>query len=227
MKIFFAVIALAASCLAQTPTDIAASGATKILPGTVIPVELTKSLDAKKAKAGDKIEAKTSVDLLSQGKIVIARNSKIEGHVVSAKPHTKDSPDSQLTIAFDRITMKGGGEFPLSASIQAIAPPVIMDNGAPGAPMASGGPPPGQQSGNVGSASAPSTARNSAGQMPSMSAPEAGPSTGQGGVLTSTAQGAINMKGVTLTGAKDNNVISSGTQNVKLDGGTQLNLRVE
>jgi hypothetical protein len=227
MKTFIIVFALATGCFAQTPTEAPTSGATKILPGTVIPAELTKSLDAKKAKAGDKIEAKTSVDLLSQGKIVIARNSKIEGHVVNAKPHTKESPDSQLVIAFDRITMKSGGEFPLPASVQAIAPPVMIDNNAPGTPMASGGAPPGQQSGNVGSANAPSTARNSAGQMPPMSAPDTGAPTGQGGVLASTAQGAVNMKGVTLTSAKDNNVISSSTQNVKLDGGTQLLLRVE
>jgi hypothetical protein len=227
MKIFLVVLALAACCLAQTSGEVPAPEAAKILPGSVIPAELTKSLDAKKAKPGDKVEAKTSMDMLSAGKIIIARNSKIEGHVVSAKPHTKDSPDSQLGIAFDRIIMKVGGEFPLPVSVQAIAPPVMIDNNAPGTPAPIGAAPPGQQSGNIGSASAPSTARSNAGQVPSMAAPEAGPTTGQGGVLTSEAHGAVGMKGVTLAGAKDNNVISSSTQNVKLDGGTQLMLRVE
>jgi hypothetical protein len=227
MKIFLIIFALAASGFAQTPEAAPAPGATRILPGTVIPAELTKSLDAKKAKPGDRIEAKTSMDMLSGGKIIIARNSRIEGHVVTAKPRTKESPDSQLGIAFDRILMKSGGEFPLQASVQAIAPPVMIDNNAPGTPAPIGSAPPSQQPGNMGSANAPSTARSSADQVPSMSAPEAGAPTGQGGVLSSAAQGAVGMKGATLTSAKEANVISSGTQNVKLDGGTQLMLRVE
>ena len=45
--------------------------------GTVIPVELSKSVDSKKAKAGDKIEAKIPMDLLSHGKIVIPKNTKV------------------------------------------------------------------------------------------------------------------------------------------------------
>src|SRR5258705_90091 len=53
--------------------------------GTVIPVELAKSVDSKKAKAGDKIEAKIPMDLLSHGKIVIPKNTKVIGHVTEAK----------------------------------------------------------------------------------------------------------------------------------------------
>ena len=54
------------------PSNSAASKQTPapngIAPGTVIPVELSKSLDSKKSKANDKIEAKISMDVLSHGR---------------------------------------------------------------------------------------------------------------------------------------------------------------
>ena len=228
---FLTIIGLAAGCFAQTPASPAQPGAAKILPGTVIPAELSKSLDAKKAKPGDKIEAKTTMDMLSQGKIVIPRNSKIEGHVTSAKPHTKESPESELGIAFDRIRMKNAGELPMQAAIQAIAPPVRIDNAASATAAPVGSAPTTQQSGstgsgNMGSANSAGTAPSSAGQVPSMGAPDAA-SAGPSGVLPPGAKGAVDMKGATLNSAKEANVIASSSQNVHLDGGTQMMLRVE
>jgi hypothetical protein len=230
------IITLAVGCFAQTPAASVQPGPNKILPGTVIPAELSKSLDAKKAKPGDKIEAKTTMDMLSQGKVVIPRNSKIEGHVTSAKPHSKESPESELGIAFDRIVMKKEGELPMQAAIQAIAPPVRMDNAAAATAAPTGSAPTSQPSGNtgsgnmgpgnMGSANSAGTAPSSAGQSPSMGVPEAA-SAGPSGVLTPEAKGAVDMKGATLTSAKEANVIASSGQNVKLDGGTQLMLRVE
>jgi hypothetical protein len=232
---FLTVMALAAGCFAQTAAAPPQPGP-KILPGTVIPAELSKSLDAKKAKPGDKIEAKTTMDMLSQGKVVIPKNSKIEGHVTSAKPHTKESPESELGIAFDRIVMKKAGEVPMQAAIQAIAPPVRMDNAAAATAAPMGSAPPAQPSGNAGSgnmgsgntgsANSPGTASSSAGQTPAMGAPDAA-SPGPSGILAPGAKGAVDMKGASLTSAKEANVIASSSQNVKLDGGTQMMLRVE
>lgn len=230
-----AIATVAASGFAQTAAAPAQAAPSKILPGTVIPAELSKSLNAKKAKPGDKIEAKTTMDMLSQGKVVIPRNSKIEGHVTSAKPHTKESPESELGIAFDRLITKKEGEVPMQAAIQAIAPPVRMDNPAaaaepmgsaptsqPSANTASGNPGPG----NIGSANSAGTAPSSVGQAPSMGAPDTA-SAGPRGVLAPGAQGAVGMKGATLKSAKEANVIASSSENVKLDGGTQMILRVE
>src|SRR5438552_1057069 len=149
--IFLIVVILAASCFAQTPADSSSQELTKILPGILIPAELSKSIDAKKAKVGDKIEMKITMDLLSAGKIVIPRDSKIEAHVTNAKPHTKDSPDSELGIAFDRIFIKNGKDLPIQAAIQAIAPPLVNNFGAFQTPAGVGSAPPGQQSKNVGS----------------------------------------------------------------------------
>jgi hypothetical protein len=225
--LFLTVVALVAGCFAQTPTASSDETLTKILPGILIPTELSKSLDAKKAKAGDKIEVKITMDLLSNGQIVIPRNSKIEGHVTSAKPHTKDSPDSTLGIAFDRIFIKNGKELPMQAAIQAIAPPLIMNNNAPGTPAAIGSAPPGQQSSNVGSGDAAGTALSSAQQIPSMTAPAPVNATSSNGGLTSESRGAVGMKGVAVNSTKEANLITSSSQNVHLDGGMQLMLRTE
>ncbi len=133
-----AVVVIAAAAAAQSasaPSSAVQRGATQdsatqaqssnqFPAGTIIPAELSKAVDAKKAKAGDKIEAKTPVDLLSHGKIVIPKNTKIIGHVTEAKAHSKQSPDSMVGIAFDRISMKDGREVPIQAAVQAIARPL-------------------------------------------------------------------------------------------------------
>lgn len=229
MKIFvilLTVLILTAGCLAQAPADSSNGELTKILPGILIPAELSKSLDAKKAKVGDKIEIKITMDLLSEGKIVIPRDSKIEAHVASAKPHTKDSPGSELGIAFDRIFIKNGKDLPIQAVIQAIAPPLINNIGAFQTPAGVGSAPPGQQSKNVGSGDAPATALSSAPQIPSMSGPSAASApAGPSGMLTSESHGAVGMKGTVINNTKEANVITSTTQNVHLDGETQLMLR--
>ncbi len=108
------------------PAPTAASPAAAVInwPRDVISVELAKSLDARKIKANDKIEAKTVMDLLSHGQIVIPRNTKIIGHVTEAKAHSKQSPDSMVGISFDHVLMKDGRELPLQASVQAVARPL-------------------------------------------------------------------------------------------------------
>ena len=136
LLLVFLVIAVAGTCAAQgnpaasTPAQPAttpvpdsstpAASASQFPTGTIIPIELTKSVDAKKAKVGDKIEARIPSDLLSHGKVVIPRDSKIFGHVTDVKAHTKESPDSKVGLAFDRMQVKKGGEVPLQVTVQAV-----------------------------------------------------------------------------------------------------------
>jgi len=221
------VIVLTAGSVAQTPTSSGGEELTQMLPGMLIPADLSKSLDSKKAKVGDKVELKTSMDMLSNGKIVIPRDSKIEAHVTSAKAHSKDAPGSELGIAFDRIFIKDGRELPMKAVVQAIAPPIIVHNDPFGAPAGVGTPPPGQDSKNVGSSDAPGTALSTTSQIPSMSGPRVSSSAGASNVLTSASQGAVGMKNTTLNTAQEANKITSSTQNVHLDGGTQFMLKTE
>src|SRR5437899_6010893 len=103
---------------AQTPAT------TALAAGTVLSVELSKPLDAKKLKVNDKFEARTVMDLLSHGQIIIPRNTKVIGHVTEAKAHSKESPDSVLGITFERAVMKDGRELPLQVAVQAMARPL-------------------------------------------------------------------------------------------------------
>jgi hypothetical protein len=224
---------------AQTPAAPAQSPA--FAPNTVIPIELSKSLDAKKLKVGDPVEAKTSADLLNQGQVILARDSKVLGHVTSVKAHTKESADSNIAIAFDHITTKDGHELPLQASIQAVGPP-IYSLSATGSPMDSGG----MQSPNppmgAGSSGGSSSGGSMGGAHPSMggassSQPSAYPagvpgagssSTGSSAhALSPSSEGVIGLKDLALSASPQASVVSSSSKNVHLDSGTQMLLKIQ
>jgi hypothetical protein len=208
----------------------------------VIPAQLSKSLDAKKVKPGDKVEAKTTMDLLSHGQVVIPRDAKVTGHVTEAKPHSKESPESSVGLTFDRITPKDGREVPMHSSVQAIGKSLSAFAGAGGEPVGAGAPGmPSSNSqdsrGSMGgtsrsntSSSSPSSnssaypSSNSSGQMPSGTATSSGPS---GPVLDPHSQGVVGLKDLQLSSTDLASVISSNRNNVHLDSGTQLVLKTQ
>jgi len=89
---------------------------------TILYLELSKTLDAKKAKVGDPVSAVLLTDVLSHGKIVVHRDSKVVGHVTEAQPHSKDTPESRLGIVFDKIIAKGGQEIPFVSVLMSLSP---------------------------------------------------------------------------------------------------------
>jgi hypothetical protein len=204
-RIFFVPLALIlfeGMSLAQaTP----AQASTRIASGTIISAELSKSVDAKKVKVGDKIEAKTAVDLLSNGQVIIPRGSKIVGRVTDAKVRSKDSKDSMVGIVFDRMSMKDGGELTIQAAVQAIGRPA--ENASNYSPMAAG---------PIGS---------SGGSMPSGVAGQ--PSDSSGSSLNSSSQGVVGLRGLSLSSSGQASVVSSSNENVHLESGTQLILRIQ
>jgi hypothetical protein len=204
-RIFLASLALILSAGMFLVPAAPSQAATKILPGTIIFAELSKTVDAKKVKAGDKIEAKTAVDLLSDGQVVIPKGSKITGHISDAKARSKDSKDSMIGIVFDQLSTKDGGELAIQVAIQAIGRPV--ENGSSSAPTA-GGP-----IGSYGSS------------MPSGSPAQSSGSSE--GALNPSSQGVIGLRGLALSTSGPASVISSSSENVRLESGTQLNLRIQ
>src|SRR6266576_1787518 len=207
--------------------------------GVVIPTQLSKSVDAKKAKPGDKVEAKTTMDLLSHGQVVIPRDTKVIGHVTEAKPHSKESPESSVGLSFDRISLKDGRELPMRSSVQAIgrslnsfaSPGADTAGAAPGGMPSSGAPDThGSMGGTSGGSSRPS---GSGGSYPSSNPPQtpsgASPSAAgsPGAVLDPHSQGVIGIKGLQLNSSGQASVVSSDSNNVHLDSGTQLVLRTE
>ena len=200
--------------------------------GTILSVELSKSLDAKKTKANDRVEAKTATDLLAHGQIVVPRNTKIVGHVTESKARTKASPDSMIGITFDRMLLKDGREVPLQLAVQAIARPLQFGPGAEGNPSRTdrpaGVPMPGQRA-PLGDASTPGVPPSYPGDLAPIPDPMAPNNSSNATVvpLSPTSKGVVGMKGLSLDTSGPAAVLSSTTGNVHLDSGTQLILRVQ
>jgi hypothetical protein len=89
--------------------------------GSILYAELSKTVDAKKAKVGDPVTAVLVADVLSHGKIVVRHDSKLAGHVTEVQPRTKEAPESRLGIAFDKIISKSG-EMSFQSLLLAIRP---------------------------------------------------------------------------------------------------------
>jgi hypothetical protein len=204
-RILFAVFALIIFEGLSLAQDTTMPGKTRITPGTMISAEFPKTIDAKKVKAGDPIEAKTAVDLLSNGQVIIPQGSKISGHITEAKARNKESKDSTIGFAFDKLSMKDGSALDIQATIQAIGP--APDNGASNTSVA-GGP--------IGSAG---------GSLPGGTSGQS--SGGSGSSLNPNSQGVVGLKGLSLNTSGQASVVSSSNQNVHLEGGTQLILRIQ
>jgi hypothetical protein len=209
----------------------------RIAPGSVIPVQLTKTIDAKKAKTGDPVEAKVVQDLkAANGDLVVPKDTKVLGRVTEAQARTKEQKESQLGISFDHAVMKSRGDVQLPVSIQAViaspnsanTSPGNEPSGAPTSASNTGGGSPGNASGR-----SPSMGTGTAPQ--SSPAPDSGSPTGsQAGTaahepITGNTQGVVgisNLKLATNADAAQGSVLTSDKNNVKLESGTFLLLRV-
>ena len=220
----------ASSSLAQT-------GSTpRIAPGSVIPVQLTKSIDAKKAKTGDEIEARVTQDMKAgNGEVLVPKDTRIVGRVTEAQTRNKDQKESQIAIAFDHAVMKAGGDVALPMSIQAIISPSYFSSGNNNGSSQSAdqSSPPASAAGGM----SPSTSAGRSGGMQSQT-PQATASNAPSGEqnanntrqpITGNTQGVLGISNMTLStnpGTAQGSVVSSEKNNVKLDSGTLMLLRV-
>ncbi len=215
----------ASATKASTSADAPASG-------TLLSVELSKSLDARKAKANDRVEARTATDLLAHGRITVPRNAKIVGHVTEAKAHSKASPDSTIGITFDRLLLKDGREVPLQLTVQAVARPLQLAGPEGNTQRADRQGPtvPGQR-GPLGDASTQGVPSSYPGDLAPISDPIAPNQSRTSDAtvvpLSPTSKGVVGIKGLNLDSSGSAAVLSSSTGNVHLDSGTQLILRVQ
>jgi hypothetical protein len=101
--------------------------ASGIAGGSQMSATLERSIDARRAKPGDEVTAKTSETFTTASGVTIPRGSRIVGHVTEARPYTRGegSADggsaSQLGIVFDKAVLKDGREIPMETTIQALA----------------------------------------------------------------------------------------------------------
>lgn len=111
-----------ASANAQASASANAGGnSAQLESGTTFEAQLTKSLDAKKNKPGDRVEAKAAKDVKSNGEVVVPKNSKLIGRVTEAKARGEGQSESALGIVFEKAVTKDGREIPLNVVIQAVA----------------------------------------------------------------------------------------------------------
>jgi hypothetical protein len=225
----------------QTPPSNTTSGSRnlRIAPGSVIPVQLTKGIDAKKAKAGDEVEARVTIDLKSgNGELIVPKDTKVTGHVTEAQAHTKDQKESQIGLAFDHAVMKDGQNVSLPMSIQAIISPQALNSGnsssndsTPAASNSSTSQPiPATQPGGMGGSMSPNRAPSSSATA---SEPQGSAGNGSGNnhpspPITGNTQGVVGISDITLSAGEGNqgSVVASEKKNVKLDNGTLMLLRV-
>jgi hypothetical protein len=213
----------------------APTGEPRIAPGSVIPVQLTKTIDAKKLKTGDEIEAKITQDLKSgKGDVVLPKDTKVMGHVTEAQARNKEQKESEVGIAFDHAVMKNGGDMKLPMSIQAIiAPPSSNAGNSDAGGSASQAPSP--QGGGMPSSGGGRSAWMGGGTPSQASAPPV--ATGQSSTkteatnqpITANTQGVVGISSLRLSAAAnatEGSIVSSEKGNVKLESGTLMLLRV-
>ena len=212
-----------------------ASGAPRIAPGSIIPVQLTKSIDAKKVKTGDEVEARVTQDLKAgNGELVVPKDTKVVGHVTEVQARSKEQKESQVGIAFDHAVMKNGGDMTLPMSIQAIiAPPTLnADNNNAGGQQSAGQPASAPSGGGgrysgMGAGTPPQAPSSSTAGGQEQTSAQAGTNAHQ--PITGNTQGVVGISNLKLSmaaGATQGSVVSSEKSNVKLESGTFMLLRV-
>jgi hypothetical protein len=212
----------------------------RIAPGSVIPVQLTKTIDAKKLKPGDEVFALVTVDLKSQnGEIIVPKNTKVTGKVTEAQARNRQEKESEIGIAFDHAVTKDGADTPLPMSIQAVIARSYLTGNSdnnndssnaqsvpqamPQASPSSGGMSPGSRSPGM----QPQTPNPAAGgsEQPADSNANAHPHP----AITGQTQGVLGIQNLTLAAAPntaEGSVLTSDRNDVKLESGTLILLRV-
>jgi hypothetical protein len=201
----------------------------RLAPGSVLPAVLTKSIDAKKAQTGDEVVAKVTQDLRSNaGALIMPKDTKIVGHITEVQARSKEQKESQLAIVFDHAVLPSG-QMQMPMSIQA-----IIDLRNPGSSASSNASPDaGGSSPSLGGRPGPM-----GGGTPTASTPKAPADTGAPAStpnqprpqITGNTQGVVGIENLKLSAAPDvkqGSVVSSEKNNVKLDDGTLLLLRVQ
>jgi hypothetical protein len=208
-------------------------GAVRIAPGSVIPVQLTKSVDAKKAKPGDAVEARVTQDLkATNGEVMAPKDTKVVGRVTSAQPRSNEQKESQIGIAFDHMQVKNGDDAPIPMSIQAvIAQSALSANNTAAAESADPSPVGGMpgNGGPVGMGS-PRPQPTPGGSTSSGGWPSGGQSSAATHPpITGNTEGVVGISNLKLSAPADaaqGSLLSSDKGNVKLESGTVLLLRV-
>lgn len=208
-----------------------------LVQGSTVVGQLTQSLNTRKAKEGDTVTVKVTQDVVSQGRILVRRDSRLIGRVMEVKAAAKEDPEARLGIVFDSVQLKGGGELGLAGVVKALAPALntnesemrplaSYDGGWPGAaqPQPAGGSP---GNGSMGRSvdrpgNPPTGGSESAGTLGTPSG-KAGHET----ALGAGNQGVLGMPGLSLIPSEGSHAaVIHSDKDIKLESGTQIVVEV-
>jgi hypothetical protein len=176
--------------------------------------------------------AKVTQDLRNNaGTIVVAKDTKVLGHVTEAQARSKEQKESEVAIAFDHMVPKNGEAMAVPMSIQAIIAPQnpnsantsgSQQNSSTPAPDAGGLPNgrPGMGGGTAATTVPPAGVPQDSGTPTGNQAQQP---------VTGNTRGVVGMSNLNLAAAPDatqGSVVSSEKNNVRLDDGILLLLRV-
>jgi hypothetical protein len=221
--------------IAQTTNSTVEPSSNQIATRGTLVAELAKSVNAKKARAGEQIEARVTMDLVSRGEIVIPRGTKIIGHIISARAPTRQAGNASLEMAFDRMVVEKAAEIPLKAAIQALAAPMRMDSPDTQAvsdldlaTQTNSHPAPGpNEMRNMARTTYPSTRGPANAPGAGNRAGDSGGGPGNSGQsLGPASHGVIGIKGIEFSNTPSGFTISSDNGKLRLESGTQLVLRI-
>ena len=190
--------------------------------GTTIQAKLVKPIDAKRSKVGDEVTAVATQDVQSGGKVVVPIGSTLVGRIMGVRLQNSEQTTSQVGIAFNRAILKSGKEIPVALSIQAIGsrPPAASAAASATAGAVLRG-------ASSSRAAVVNTSAHPAGTVVNTKdrqSPAVNPS------LSANTQGVVGLPGLSLfsqtTPFATASVISSQDNNVHLDTGTEMILRV-
>lgn len=208
--------------------------------------ELVTKIDSKKAKSGEQVVVKTTEKATTADGVIIPKGSKIIGHVTEVQAHTKQSPNSRVTLQFDKAQLKDGKTLPIKSVLQAVGPAAMSPGtqdafgtgvpGSAGATAPAGSPAGASPAGSPGMAPAQTTQTqgNTAAMMNGNNQSNGAPAPG----TVVSKQGNVAIKTTAIPGvliATDANgqpfsnasgALLGARQNVDLDGGTKITLAI-
>jgi len=105
----------------QGPRNIQLEGGPKppivIEKGTVIPVELTRTLSTKNIKEGDNVFARTVFPISVNNQIAIPVGTDVLGVIKEVQRPGRVKGKASLTLSFQMMTLPGGIKMPIYASL--------------------------------------------------------------------------------------------------------------
>lgn len=113
-----------ASSAAKAMSSSAAAATAKgqsadVREGTKISAELTSSLDARKAKPGDKVTARVTKNVKQHGHVVIHKGDELVGHITKVDAAARGNAGSSVAVAFDHL-MRGGTAMQMNAVLTSV-----------------------------------------------------------------------------------------------------------